>query len=125
MNKKIILFINIIISVLISVISLLYYREEIIKKQNSPIVCSVVQMDCAGSSRNHPKVYIQYNQKRKSVDVTNCNTLKVGLNKKDFFYDKLLDRVFYINSGIKKGWFVSLGVFVFSLLFWMIPKNRL
>ncbi|MCE4065088.1 hypothetical protein LXM63_08270 [Chryseobacterium gleum] len=125
MKKKLVIAINFIVFIFTVYVFLLYYRENKIKTENLPIECSIIKLDCAGSSRDHPKVLIKYKQKNQNVDVKNCDDLEIGYNSNSFYYDSLLDRIFYVDSEIKKGCFIAVAIFIFSLLFWIIPKDLL
>lgn len=101
---------------------LLYIRERNITATEYNIACNIVNIDMRYSSRQHSTVEVIYRNKKYTTNIANGERLQIGYNTTTFYYDELLDRVFCRNSGIKRGLYIAILLFVASFLFWSISK---
>ena len=123
-SKKIgLLLINLVTGLFCCIICLLYLREIEIKNTQDNIVCNVIELrNMKPSYRQHPQATVLYCNKEYFVDVNTQVSLQIGENDSLFYYDEVLDRVFFCNSNIERGLYVSIAIFILFLLFWFKPE---
>lgn len=123
MKRKIIVcLINISLGFFVAYMSLLYIRERNISTTQCNIACNIVNVYMEHSSRQHPTVEVIYRNRKYTTNIANGERLQNGYNTTTFYYDELLDRVFCRNSGIERGLYVVILLFVLSFLFWLNPN---
>lgn len=121
-RKNIVCLINIGLGFFVVYMSLLYIRERNISTTQCNIACNIVNVYMEHSSRQHSTVEVIYRNRKYTTNIANGERLQNGYNTTTFYYDKLLDRVFCRNSGIERGLYVVILLFVLSFLFWLNPN---
>lgn len=117
-RRSVVCLINIGLGLFVAYMFLLYIRERNISTTQYNIACNIVNIDMRHSSRQHPIVEVIYRNRKYTTNITNGERLQIGYNTTTFYYDELLDRVFCRNSGIERGLYVAILLFVWSFLFW-------
>jgi hypothetical protein len=124
MKKRVLIIINVLTFIFLLYLWLIHFRESKIKCEVGPIKCSIIKTDCYGSSRNHPKAIISYNNTKYTVSTgKDCFNLKLGEDNEHFFYDNFLKRVFFIDSDTLQGIYVAIVLCGLFLIFWFVPKK--
>lgn len=100
-------------------------RETYISETRDNITCDIIKLDLEYSSRQHPTATLIYQNKEYITYINSVDSLQIGLNNTTFFYDELFDRVFCRNSGIAKGQYVALVLFILSFLLWLEPNSNI
>ena len=121
-RRSIVCLINIGLGLFVAYMFLLYIRERNITATEYNIACNIVNIDMRHSSRQHSTVEVIYRNKKYTTNIANGERLQIGYNTTTFYYDELLDRVFCRNSGIERGLYVVILLFVLSFLFWLNPN---
>lgn len=122
-KKIVLLLINLVTGLFVAYICLLSVRETEIKNTQDNIVCNVIELrNMKPSYRQHPRATVIYCNKKYYVDVNTKESLQIGENDSLFYYDEVLDRVFFCNSNIKRGLYVSIAIFILFLLLWFKPE---
>lgn len=98
-------------------------RETKIVSSKDNIACEIIDLDLRQGYRHHPSGELVYQNKTYYVSLNVGDSLNIGFNNSTFFYDELLDRVFIRNSGIERGRYASLVIFILSFLLWLEPKK--
>ena len=122
-NKICIVLINVALGLFAAYTCLLCIRETHITKTQDTIVCNITKLYQKSGRSHHPKDYIVYRNKEYVSDINLGDSLRTGYNTTTFYYDEMLDRVFCRNSGIERGMYVIVIIFLLSFLFW-IPSGR-
>lgn len=116
-NKICIVLINVALGLFAAYTCLLCIRETHITKTQDTIVCNITKLYQKSGRSHHPKAYIVYRNKEYVSDINLGDSLKTGYNTTTFYYDEMLDRVFCRNSGIERGMYVIVIIFLLSFLF--------
>lgn len=122
-NKICIVLINVALGLFAAYTCLLCIRETHITKTQDTIVCNITKLYQKSGRSHHPKAYIVYRNKEYVSNINLGDSLRTGYNTTTFYYDEMLDRVFCRNSGIERGMYVIVIIFLLSFLFW-IPSGR-
>lgn len=94
----------------------LYHKN--ITENTHPISCNILFVDCSKSRGLNPHCNIEFNGfVYNRILVSKCDTLKLGLNKYDFYYDKKNDIIINKNYDYSK---LFIGFSVLSLVFLLI-----
>lgn len=123
-SKICIVIINVALGLFAAYMCLLYTRESHITKTQATIVCNITGLYQKSGRGHHPKAYIVYRNKEYVSDINLGDSLRTGYNNTTFYYDEMLDRVFCRNSGIERGLYAIVIIFLLSFLFW-IPTGRI
>ena len=103
---------------------LAYVRETEIQNTQDNIACNIIELNhLKYRFRQHPTAVIAYRNKEYHTSINLGDSLQLGVNNTIFYYDELLDRAFCRNSGIERGLYVIIAIFVLSFLFWLAPNT--
>lgn len=92
-KKILIIIINLICLWLAIKVFLNYYTEHQEIQTGIPIKCVIIEKDCK-YSRATSHCNILFESKKYRVPIYDCDNLKIGENKTDFYYNKVLGYVF-------------------------------
>lgn len=93
-KKTLIILINCICLWLTFKIIIDYYTKSQIKQTEKPIECTITEKDCK-YSRATSHCNLLFEGKVYRVPVNNCDNLKIGNNRTDFYYNKMFENVFF------------------------------
>lgn len=124
-RKIVIMLINLGLGLFTVSMFLISARETYISETRDNITCDIIKLDLEYSSRQHPTATLIYQNKEYITYINSVDSLQIGLNNTTFFYDELFDRVFCRNSGIAKGQYVALVLFILSFLLWLEPNSNI
>ena len=124
-RKIVIMLINLGLGLFTVSMFLISARETHISETRDNITCDIIKLDLEYSSRQHPTATLIYQNKEYITYINSVDSLQIGLNNTTFFYDELFDRVFCRNSGIAKGQYVALVLFILSFLLWLEPNSNI
>ena len=116
--------INVALGLFAAYTCLLCIRETHITKTQDTIVCNITKLYQKSGRSHHPKAYIVYRNKEYVSDINLGDSLRTGYNTTTFYYDEMLDRVFCRNSGIERGMYVIVIIFLLSFLFWISSGRK-
>ena len=97
-----------------------YYTEYHEKQTGNPIKCTIIEKDCK-YSRATSHCNILFEGKKYRVPINNCDSLKIGENKTQFYYNKSLNYIF--DKDYLEIKFLIVISFMFALILFLTVRN--
>jgi len=115
----------------ISIVSLLlllylildYYNQKEIVRKQEPIVCLVLDKHCKAFNRDTSYCLIKYNDREYYVGISKCELVNIGIDDRNFYYEKSTNQIFMKGNSNPKMIFIALFIIIVLIFFIWFGDN--